>query len=729
MSDVRADRINRYANLIQEQTGKAVRPYRADGYVNMLTKYGTEKDSSEHYEYVPDPQVPDEMMELYYESDGLFAKIIDTPAEEAVKHGFELEGIEDQEIIDFCMEALDELDWEETAMTAIKWARLYGGSIAVLLINDGKGLEEPVDWKNIKSIDDIRVYDRSLVQPDYTSMYNYDPTEPFGKRGSRLGMPEFYTVNSKHGSFVVHDSRCLVFQNGRLPENTSNAIYELWGTPEYVRINKAIRDAEIAHGSAPKMLDRSIQAIYKMKDLAMELSTQDGESRVLKRLQLIDMARGLLNSITIDSEGEDYDFRTFPFTGVADVIDTTCNFLSALTSIPQTILFGRSPAGMNSTGNGDLENYYNYVERIQKRMLRKNLRYLLTVIFQAGVASKEVDEVPPINIKFSPLWSMSETEQVALDQQKAQVQQTKANTANVYVQMQVLDPTEVRKKLAESDEFDIDTILDDYTEEELMENAPQGQDPMGGMPGMGGMSGGDMMGGMMGGMEEEPTENSEDAPEAAPIATKLPQDMSEEEKEQYHKTPQQERDEEQGVKMLRTSGSPYRKEKEEKNEDDAEDIEEEDEPNSVGVVCVKDGKILCGTRHNTEHYGKVCGPGGWIDEGEDPEQAARREVEEEFGIRPISLMEIGEGKKNGDGGRPVIFICTDWEGEPRSTDLEMVNPRFLSIEELEELGDDLFEPFIEGVRIMERAVQGKESIEPEEVTSIEQLRKYIEQFS
>lgn len=72
-----------------------------------------------------------------------------------------------------------------------------------------------------------------------------------------------------------------------------------------------------------KLLDRSVQAVYKMKDLAAELATEEGEDRVLRRLQTIDMARGLLNSITIDSEGEDYDFRQFQFSGVSDVIDST----------------------------------------------------------------------------------------------------------------------------------------------------------------------------------------------------------------------------------------------------------------------------------------------------------------------------------------------------------------------------------------------------------------------
>lgn len=337
MNDKRRDqieRIARYAHLIQKQSGKAVRPFRADGYINLLNRYGTSKDTTEHYRYQPEALVPDELLAMHYESNGLFAKIIDAPAEEAVKHGFAMNGIKDHVIEDFYAEALDELDWEETAMTAIRWSRLFGGAIAVLLVNDGRGLDEPLDWKNIQSIDDIRVYDRSVIQPDYQSMFSYDPQDPFRTRGSRLGMPEFYYVFSRYGNFTVHDSRCLVFQNGILPENTTNSIYQLWGIPEYIRLKTALRDAEIAHGSATKLLDRSVQAVYKMKGLSSELATEEGEDRVLRRLQTIDMARGLLNSITIDSEGEDYDFRTFQFSGVSDVIDSTCNFLSALTSIP-----------------------------------------------------------------------------------------------------------------------------------------------------------------------------------------------------------------------------------------------------------------------------------------------------------------------------------------------------------------------------------------------------------
>ena len=68
----------------------AVRQERLDGYVNMLNKYGTPQDNSTAYQYQHDGLVPDMYLTEQYETNGLFSKIIDTPAEEAVKHGFDL---------------------------------------------------------------------------------------------------------------------------------------------------------------------------------------------------------------------------------------------------------------------------------------------------------------------------------------------------------------------------------------------------------------------------------------------------------------------------------------------------------------------------------------------------------------------------------------------------------------------------------------------------------------
>lgn len=676
MKDKKAqlEQIARYNHLIQSQTGRAVRPYRADGYVNFLNKYGTKRDSSEAYMFVPEPDVSDDYLADFYENSGLFAKIIDSPAEEAVKHGFELKDIADSRVEKFYKASLEELDWSNVFEQGIKWQRLFGGAIAVMLINDGRGIEEPLDWKHIKSIDDIRVFERSVVEPDYTSMFKYDPQNPFGTRGSRLGAPEFYHVYSKWGNFDVHESRVLEFRNGILPENTPNLRYEMWGAPEYVRINKAIRDASVSYGYAPKLLERAVQAVYKMRGLSELLSYEQGEDVALRRAQVIDVARGLLNTLMIDADGEDYSFQSFSFSGANEIIAVTCEMLSAVTNIPQTILFGRPPQGMTSGDETAMENWYSYVQRIQEKSMKSNLRYLLSVLFRAGIRTGEIDEVPNIEIEFNPLKVNSESEQLDVDLKKAQIEQTKAGTAQQYIDMQVLDATEVRKKLAESDEFDIEEILDDYDEEELFENDPSNQ-PQPGMPGAEGQptdAAGIMpqQGAPIPGTEKDTDPGTEGSAAAnAPAATKLPQDMSKEELALADKVNEEEPD---------------------KEDEDTVTAE----CKGVGVIVVKDGKILCGTRFNDTGYGLLCGPGGHIEQGETPEQAAIREAQEEFGITPKSLISLGAGAVEPEtNSYPEVFLCTEWAGEVKCDEDEMIYPHFLSLSELEEYKNQLYHPF------------------------------------
>lgn len=639
----RKERLERGKAIIQQKKGlQSVRPFRKDGYINVLNKYGTSRDNSESYEFVAEPVIPDTSLTIQYEDNGLFAKIIDTPAEEAVKHGFDL-GLKDDSINEFVEDALDALEWEEKASTAIKWARLYGGSIIVMLIDDGRGLEEPVDWNNIRSIDELRVYERSVVQPDYASLYSSDPMRATRNRASKFAMPEYYYVQSLYGSFTVHESRCLVFRNGILPERVTNPVYRFWGTPEYVRIKRAMRDALVAHGNGPKLLDRSVQPIYKMKNLASLLASEGGDETVLKRLEIIDLARGILNSIAIDAEGEDYDFKSIPFSGVKDVIDTTCNMLSAVTNIPQTILFGRSPAGENSTGDSDFENYYNYIERIQKLMLKGNVRTLLDVLFKAALTNGEVPEEPKYKLKFNPLWSLSDTEQANVDKVKADIEMVKAQTAQLYVQMQALDPSEVRTALAKTEEFTVEDILDDQEAEEDWGLLSDPGDDLSGVP------------------EDLPPT----LPEPLDTVTALPSGSQ---------------------PMSRTTP----------NQDSA------GQPTSAAVLVVNDGKILIGTRRNREG---ICGPGGHIEDGETPEQAARREALEEFGIQLGPLYCLGQL----DGlpeeyGLPVIYLCTEYAGEPVCDGEEMQSSAFRTLEELGDQG--LFPPFERSLHLLAEVLAG-----------------------
>lgn len=635
-------RLNERGREILRRKNGAVRPHREDGYVNLLNKYGTKQDNSEAYKFEREPVIPDMQLTGLYEGNGLFSKIIDTPAEEALKHGFDL-NLKSDELNAFVEDALDDLEWEERAATAIKWARLYGGALIVMLIDDGRGLEEPVDWEHIRSIDELRVYERSIVQPDYASLYQQDyGGKGVGNRVSKFGQPEYYYVSSIYGSFKVHESRCLVFRNGVLPEQTSNATYLFWGMPEYVRIRRALRETVTAHTDSVKLLERSVQAIYSMKGLASLLTTDDGENQVLKRLQLVDTSRGLLNSIAIDSEGEQYDFKTFQFSGVKDVIDATCNMLSALTNIPQTILFGRSPAGMNATGDSDFESYYNFVEKIQRLMLKRNLRTLLDVVFRAGIASGDVAEEPDYKLEFKPLWSLSDTEQATVDQTKAQTALVKAQTAQAYVDMQALDPTEVRRRLASDEEFDVEDIISEDDEDDLLQSL----------------------------LGTEPSTMSD--VEAAQKNIEQGQAPG---------------GEEQSATVAPTATPPTT------NADAA------DTDYGVGVLVVQDGRFLCGTRLKG---GSVGGPGGHIEAGESPEDAAIRETREEFGITPKDLMPVTFLSDLKPPYCPShVFLCTDFDGSIRCADGEMASPGFITAEKVAELStqnpERLFPPFAQSI--------------------------------
>ncbi len=57
----------------------------------------------------------------------------------------------------------------------------------------------------------------------------------------------------------------------------------------------------------------------------------------------------------------------------------------------------------------------------------------------------------------------------------------------------------------------------------------------------------------------------------------------------------------------------------------------------LGVIVVKDGKILLGKRKNAHGEGAWCYPGGHLEYGESWEDCARREVREETSIEIKNL--------------------------------------------------------------------------------------------
>jgi 8-oxo-dGTP diphosphatase len=96
------------------------------------------------------------------------------------------------------------------------------------------------------------------------------------------------------------------------------------------------------------------------------------------------------------------------------------------------------------------------------------------------------------------------------------------------------------------------------------------------------------------------------------------------------------------------------------------------EPKETGVLSfiVQGTRILLIHKKRGLGAGKVNGPGGKIEKGESPLEAAVRECQEEIGITPLDLEERGEiwfQFTNGYSLRCHVFYGTKYEGELIST--------------------------------------------------------------
>lgn len=106
----------------------------------------------------------------------------------------------------------------------------------------------------------------------------------------------------------------------------------------------------------------------------------------------------------------------------------------------------------------------------------------------------------------------------------------------------------------------------------------------------------------------------------------------------------------------------------------------------VGAVIVKDGKILCAQRGPDKSLPyKWEFPGGKIEKGELPEDALRREIEEEMKCKIEVENKVEYTRYEYDFGivHLTTFICYLVEGTPKLT--EHVNIKWLDPQELPSL--------------------------------------------
>jgi phage-related protein (TIGR01555 family) len=397
-----------------------------DGWKNILVGLMDKMDKTKYTTFGAAPFLDDQMLANLYAGDGLSKKVIGAVADDMTRKWIEIES-DDKEII---KKELFRLDSQLNFNTALRWMRLYNGSLLIIGAMDRKDLTKPLLIKKGTEIAWLKPVERSSITLA-SSDFNDDPTSPhYGK----VEIYNMYTgVNRKPVS--VHRSRVLEFFGEPAPVDIQDRDIntEYWGMSviEYTwNILKAC--GSVLQGIV-NVLYEFIVGKYKIKGLEDKMAAGN-EKLVIQRIEIIQMFKSVLNAVLLDAEGgEDYIRDSASVAGIADLLDRLMMFLAAVSNIPVTRLFGRSPAGMNATGEADLRNYYDDVSTQQGLKLRKPLQRLIDILSTAYGDGKEH------TFEFNPLYELTPRE-------KADIEKVEADADHVRIEDQVLSSEEVREK-------------------------------------------------------------------------------------------------------------------------------------------------------------------------------------------------------------------------------------------------------------------------------------------
>lgn len=336
----------------------------------------------------------------------------------------------------------------------MRWGRLYGGAAGLILIRGQEDLSKPLDLETILpgTFAGLYIVDRwSGITPGMELVSDLaDPD---------FGLPKYYDINMADGSTVVsvHHSRIIRFVGRELPYLEKMAeMY--WGESEVEALYAdVVKHDNVAANMAALTFRANVDSM-EVENLDQLFSV--APTAIQQRFWNMMQAQNVLKSnfgMQLVNKGDSVKNTQYTFTGLQEIYDSMCLDLSGASRIPVTKLFGRAPAGLNATGESDLQNYYDYVDTLRESKLRPILEKLMPIIAMSvwGGVPEDMD------IQFPPLWTPTAKE-------VAEIAKAKAETIIATFQANLLDQATAQrelKKLAEET-----SMFDSISEETIKKN-------------------------------------------------------------------------------------------------------------------------------------------------------------------------------------------------------------------------------------------------------------------
>ena len=444
---------------------------RADGLVNALTGMGTGRDKSQYTSSTPIVFLTQEELENLY-SEWIPKRIVDIVAEQSTRKGFKVlfggEGAAAEEVAGI-EQVVEDLYILENLGLASKNARLFGGSVILLYIDDGRSADQPVDFRNIRSVEGMEVLDRWQIAPmiNEDSLYDYSKATYYQIiSGDLIRQPQLVKI---------HKDRVLRFDGEWLPYRIRQRNYG-WGMSTLQSVYDSFRFYSTGISSAATLLTEFDIFVHKLRGLSSMLAAGK-EKDVRDRLVLNDMSKSIYRGYAIDAEKEELEFISRNFGGIGEILEKLRIDIIGASQIPHTILFGESPGGLGSTGRSEERDFAKHLGDYQSTHYKRSLQHLMKIIMLSKDGPTKGRLPESWRIKFNDLFELNERE-------KADVRARVAAVDCRYIQLGVLHPKEVADARYGGSEWSMELTLDPSLPRELpqarreLKVPPGGRDPM-----------------------------------------------------------------------------------------------------------------------------------------------------------------------------------------------------------------------------------------------------------
>lgn len=438
---------------------------RDDSYVNLLTGLGTGLDKRQARRFAPTNllQGQQELDDLYI-GDDMIARIVDLVPKEMTREWIDFKCDGDPELTKKVMAWMEDLQVPQRLQKALVYARLYGGSVCILGVDDGQPSNLPLNHKKIKGFYWLTTLDRFSVRPDLPYA---DPFSP------RYGQPSFYFIQNQLGTSqgeptrfndAIHESRLLRF-DGVTTTPRRQQQNQTWAESVLIRVLDVVADFQATWNSVGYLMTDMSQAVFTIKNLAKQLAANQRKA-IETRFQLIEMSRSVARAILLD-DGETFERKATPLEGVPLILDRFANRVAAAVDIPVMILMGESPKGLNATGDADTRHWYDRIHAEQEKLLRPAINRILTLALNAPNGPTGGKEPENWSFEFRPLTQLDGL-------QEATRRFTIAQADNIYLQAGVVTPEEVADSRFSGDGYNIETTLDEDLREKLNDGSAMG---------------------------------------------------------------------------------------------------------------------------------------------------------------------------------------------------------------------------------------------------------------